>query len=134
VAVTENGDVYTWGAHDAGQLGDGTAVNGLANYVPVRVINGTATGIVASGNRSAYLNGVYLVSQPTMQQVVAGTATVTSVAKLSGDAFGVWSKPASSGGRITYDWYVGGVGTERLDGTNTTSTATVTVTSGGTHI
>jgi hypothetical protein len=134
LAVTETGDVYAWGAHDAGQLGDGSAVTAAAGYVPVRVINGTATGAVASGNRSAYLNGVYLQSQPVTTQVAAGTATLTSVARLSGDAFGVWSRPQSAGGRISYEWYKGALGAEVLDASNTTSTATFAVTAGMAHL
>ena len=131
MAVTELGGVYTWGGDGSEQLGNGAAT---ASHIPVRLVNGTATGAVASGNRSAYLNGVCILTQPVTTQVAAGTATLTSVARLSGDAFGIWSKPQSAGGRITYDWYAGTAGAEVLDGTNTTSNATFTVTSGMAHL
>ncbi|MEK0445813.1 MAG: hypothetical protein RLZZ399_1134 [Verrucomicrobiota bacterium] len=131
LALTEDGLVYAWGSHSAGQLGDGSAVAaGAMNHVPVQIAATGATGLVASGNRSALLGGVYFTAQPTPAPAPAGTIAFSCPARLCGDAFGILSKNVSSGGRIQYQWFKGPQGAEALDATNTSETGTWLMSSG----
>jgi autotransporter-associated beta strand protein len=131
LAVTEDGRVYAWGSHSAGQLGAGGVFGpGLFRHSPVLVGNAGATGVVASGNRSLFLGGVYLMAQPKSITAPAGPVTLNVPARLCGDAFGVLSKPVSAGGRLNYAWFRGPWGAEVLDSTNTTSSANWVITPG----
>jgi autotransporter-associated beta strand protein len=126
LALTEDGVVWAWGSHSSGQLGNNAgAVSTFAfSAVPVRVgaASGppvaSATGLSASGNRSAFLGGVYLATPPQPVAVPSGIAVIKSEGRLAGDVFGVLSKAAVDGGRLQYQWFRGNLGQETLDAFN----------------
>ncbi len=114
LALTAEGGVFAWGNNSNGQLGNlGTVSSSLPQPASTRVRG--FTGVVAAGNQSAALGGIYFSTQPTASAAVQGQSAVLSAsAQLAGDNFNV------RGPEIVYQW-------EPEGSTPTASSTSITV-------
>lgn len=140
--IATNGNLYTWGSNDSGQLGDGTtvgksspvAVIGGLKFVSFVSYNNTARGITTTGAMYAWgqnTNGVLGIGNTTgtssPQQVLGGL----SFAKLPIYS-GVTNNPTSLGITTSGDLYAWGLGTSGQlgDGTSVSKSSPVLVVGG----
>jgi len=81
-AITESGDLYTWGDNYAGQLGDGTTVN---KHTPQNIMPGTKFKSIASDGSNSFgitqTGDLYVWGANWGGQLGDGTFTQTTIPK-----------------------------------------------------
>lgn len=138
-AISELGQLYTWGANSAGQLGVGdtvdrsspTAVVGGQLFNSFQNYNSTAMGITPSGamyawgqNQNGQL-GIGTQSNTNSPQIVLGGLTFAKLPVYSG----ITNNPVSFGITTSGDLYAWGTNTSGILGTNQNPTTTLAASS-----